>query len=42
MHTQALISAGADKDAKDRNGLTALQVSLLAGWQNIAGGIPGA
>uniref|UniRef100_A0A7S0R2P2 Uncharacterized protein n=1 Tax=Chlamydomonas leiostraca TaxID=1034604 RepID=A0A7S0R2P2_9CHLO len=32
----ALIKAGADLEAKDRQGLTALQVSLLAGWQNIA------
>jgi hypothetical protein len=35
---QALIKAGADMEAKDRQGLTALQVSLLAGWQNISGG----
>lgn len=33
---QALVAAGADLEAKDTNGLTALQVSLLAGWQNIA------
>lgn len=31
-----LIRAGADLEAKDRGGLTALQVSLLSGWQNIA------
>lgn len=32
-----LIQSGADMEAKDANGRTALQVSLLAGWQNIAG-----
>ncbi|GLC35235.1 hypothetical protein PLESTB_000587000 [Pleodorina starrii] len=32
----ALVKAGADMEAKDKNGLTALQVSLLAGWQNIS------
>ncbi|KAG2429521.1 hypothetical protein HXX76_010756 [Chlamydomonas incerta] len=32
----ALVKAGADMEAKDKAGLTALQVSLLAGWQNIA------
>ncbi|GIL74417.1 hypothetical protein Vretimale_2058 [Volvox reticuliferus] len=32
----ALVKAGADMEAKDSNGLTALQVSLLSGWQNIA------
>ncbi|PNW76653.1 hypothetical protein CHLRE_11g467773v5 [Chlamydomonas reinhardtii] len=32
----ALVKAGADLEAKDKSGLTALQVSLLAGWQNIA------
>eukprot|EP00199_Chlamydomonas_sp_CCMP681_P006107 CAMPEP_0119101124 /NCGR_PEP_ID=MMETSP1180-20130426/257_1 /TAXON_ID=3052 ORGANISM="Chlamydomonas cf sp, Strain CCMP681" /NCGR_SAMPLE_ID=MMETSP1180 /ASSEMBLY_ACC=CAM_ASM_000741 /LENGTH=202 /DNA_ID=CAMNT_0007085183 /DNA_START=21 /DNA_END=632 /DNA_ORIENTATION=+ len=32
----ALIAAGADKDAKDKTGLTALEVSLIAGWQNIS------
>ena len=30
---QALVKAGADLEAKDKSGLTALQVSLLAGWQ---------
>lgn len=33
---QSLINAGADLDVKDKRGLTALQVSLLSGWQNIA------
>lgn len=28
----ALLKAGANKEAKDSKGLTALQVSLLAGW----------
>ncbi|KAJ9533985.1 hypothetical protein QJQ45_027059, partial [Haematococcus lacustris] len=32
----ALLEAGADKEARDKAGLTALQVSLLAGWQNIS------
>jgi ankyrin repeat protein len=32
----ALLTAGADMEAKDRSGLTALQVSLVAGWQNIS------
>ncbi|KAG2446897.1 hypothetical protein HYH02_008053 [Chlamydomonas schloesseri] len=32
----ALVKAGADLEAKDKAGLTALQVSLLSGWQNIA------
>ncbi|KAG2498660.1 hypothetical protein HYH03_003406 [Edaphochlamys debaryana] len=32
----ALVKAGADMEAKDGKGMTALQVSLLAGWQNIA------
>lgn len=32
----ALIAGGANKEAKDKAGLTPLQVSLLAGWQNIA------
>ncbi|MEW5297985.1 MAG: hypothetical protein WDW38_003716 [Sanguina aurantia] len=32
----ALLKAGANKEAKDSKGLTALQVSLLAGWQNIS------
>lgn len=32
----ALVKAGADLEAQDSKGLTALQVSLLAGWQNIA------
>ncbi|EFJ42946.1 hypothetical protein VOLCADRAFT_107046 [Volvox carteri f. nagariensis] len=32
----ALVKAGADMEAKDKSGLTALQVSLLSGWQNIA------
>ncbi|GLI66316.1 hypothetical protein VaNZ11_010094 [Volvox africanus] len=32
----ALVKAGADMEAKDNNGLTALQVSLLSGWQNVA------
>lgn len=34
--TQALIKGGADKEARDKNGLSPLQVSLLSGWQNIA------
>ncbi|KXZ54040.1 hypothetical protein GPECTOR_5g15 [Gonium pectorale] len=32
----ALVKAGADMEVKDKSGLTALQVSLLSGWQNIA------
>lgn len=32
----ALVRGGADLEARDKSGLTALQVSLLAGWQNIA------
>lgn len=32
----ALLAAGADLEAKDSEGLTALQVSLLKGWQNIS------
>lgn len=32
----ALVKAGADLEAKDSSNLTALQVSLLSGWQNIA------
>jgi hypothetical protein len=32
----ALVGAGADLEARDAGGMTALQVSLLAGWQNIA------
>lgn len=31
-----LIRGGADVEAKDRKGLTALQISLLSGWQNIS------
>ncbi|GBF98343.1 hypothetical protein Rsub_11237 [Raphidocelis subcapitata] len=31
-----LISAGADLEAKDSQGRTALEVALLSGWQNIA------
>lgn len=31
-----LIQSGADLEAKDSNGRTALQVALLSGWQNIA------
>jgi len=31
-----LVQSGADLEAKDNNGRTALQVSLLSGWQNIA------
>ncbi|GFH23943.1 predicted protein, partial [Haematococcus lacustris] len=36
LATAALLEAGADKEARDKAGLTALQVSLLAGWQNIS------
>ncbi|KAI8468824.1 MAG: hypothetical protein J3K34DRAFT_426019 [Monoraphidium minutum] len=32
----ALIQAGADLEATDKSGRTALQVALLSGWQNIA------
>lgn len=32
----ALITAGANLEAKDSKGMTALQVALLSGWQNIA------
>ncbi|GFR45160.1 hypothetical protein Agub_g6544 [Astrephomene gubernaculifera] len=32
----ALVRAGADLEARDKAGLTALQISLLSGWQNIA------
>lgn len=32
----ALVKGGADMETTDKSGLTALQVSLLAGWQNIA------
>jgi ankyrin repeat protein len=31
-----LIQSGANLEAKDANGRTALQVALLSGWQNIA------
>lgn len=31
-----LIQSGANLEAKDSNGRTALQVALLSGWQNIA------
>lgn len=31
-----LVAAGADLEAKDKSGLTALEISLLSGWQNIA------
>jgi len=31
-----LIQSGADLEAKDATGCTALQVALLSGWQNIA------
>jgi ankyrin repeat protein len=31
-----LVQSGADLEAKDAQGRTALQVSLLSGWQNIA------
>ena len=34
---QALVKAGADLEVKDAKGLTALQISILAGWQNIGG-----
>lgn len=33
----ALVQAGADLEAKDAKGRTALEVALLSGWQNIAG-----
>lgn len=33
---EALIQAGANIEAKDRNGNTPLEISLLSGWQNIA------
>lgn len=32
-----LVDAGADLEAKDAKGRTALEVALLSGWQNIAG-----
>lgn len=32
----ALVQAGADLEAKDRQGRTAVEVALLSGWQNIA------
>ncbi|GAX73485.1 hypothetical protein CEUSTIGMA_g937.t1 [Chlamydomonas eustigma] len=31
-----LVKGGADMEAQDSKGMTALQVSLLSGWQNIA------